>query len=564
MKVSDQNDYAKKIWVNSYEQGVKSAIDFNDILIPQYLEESVQNFPDNPALIFQGFTLSYKELNEMVARFTAALKGFGIKKGDSVAILLPNVIPCVVAYYAILRIGGIVVLNNPLYSDRELLHQFTDSNSTFLITLDLLTNRMVKLREKTNIKTIVYTSIGDYLPFVKRLLFPLVAKKRGLAADVTPAKDLYKFKDVIAEHSPDYTQADVNIDDVAMYQYTGGTTGVSKGVMLTHKNISYQIQQIEAWLPSFKKGSEIILGALPIFHVFGMSVTMNLAIRMGWSNVLVPKPQPEPLLEAISKFKVTFAPLVPTMYIGMLDHPDLEHTDLTSIKGCFSGSAPLPLEVINNFQKKTGSIIIEGFGLTESTPVTHINPFNGVRKQGSIGIPIPDTECKIVDLKDNTKEMPINEAGELLMRGPQIMKGYLNKPDETEKTLTKEGFLCTGDVAKMDEDGYFYIVDRIKDMILCGGYNVYPRDIDEVLFEHPKILEACCIGIPHKKRGETVKAFVILRDGEEMTEKEVIDYCDTKLAKYKLPTVVEFRQELPKSNVGKILRKDLRAEKQNK
>ncbi len=550
-------------WISSYEPGVTDQINFNDRLIPQYLEESAKNFPDNPALIFQGYTLSFKELNVMVARFAAALRTFHIKKGDSVAILLPNVIPCVVAYYATLRIGGIVVLNNPLYSDRELEHQFSDSNATFLITLDLLTDRMVKLRNKTAIKTIVYTSIGDFLPFPKRLLFPLVAKKKGLAAKVTPAKDLFKFKDVISTHAPDFAQADITLDDVAMYQYTGGTTGVSKGVMLTHRNISYQIQQIEAWFPSFDKGGEVMLGALPFFHVFGMSVSMNLAVRLGWANVLVPKPQPEPLLEAISKFKVTFAPLVPTMYIGILDHPDLIHTDLTSIKGCFSGSAPLPLEVINNFQEKTGSIIVEGFGLTESTPVTHVNPFKGVRKQGSIGVPIPGTECRIVDLEDNTKEMPIGEAGELLIRGPQVMKGYLNKPEETEKTITQDGFLCTGDVAKMDEDGYFYIVDRIKDMIISGGYNVYPRDIDEVLFEHPNILEACCIGIPHPKRGEAVKTFIVLKEGKNLTQKEVIDYCDSKLAKYKLPVEVEFRHELPKSNVGKILRKDLRVQEEN-
>lgn len=556
--------YAKKIWLNSYEQGVQETVKFQDILVPQYLEESVKQFPDNPALIFQGYTLTFKEFNEMVARFAAALKGFGIQRGDSVAILLPNVIPCAVAYYAILKIGGIVVLNNPLYSDRELEHQFMDSNSKFLITLDLLVKRMVKLREKTKIQNIVYTSIGDFLPFVKRLLFPLVAKKKGLAADVLPADNLYKFKDIIAKYAPDHTQADVGMDDAAMYQYTGGTTGVSKGVILTHRNISYQIQQIMAWFPKFDKGAEVMLGALPIFHVFGMSVSMNFAICMGWANVLVPKPQPEALLEAISKFKVTFAPLVPTMYIGMLDHPDMEITDLTSIKGCFSGSAPLPLEVINNFQKKTGSVIVEGFGLTESTPVTHINPFNGTRKQGSIGIPIPGTECKIVDINDKTREVAVGEPGELLIRGPQVMKGYLNKPEETEKTLTDDGFLCTGDVAKMDEEGYFYIVDRIKDMIISGGYNVYPRDIDEVLFEHPKVLEACCIGIPHPKRGEAVKAFVILKQGQEMTQQEVIDYCATKLAKYKLPVEVEFKKELPKSNVGKILRKDLRVQEETR
>lgn len=560
--MSDQSIYTQKIWTNAYEKGITDHVDYQNVLVTQYLEESVNAFPDNPALIFQGYTQTFGELHDMVGRFAAALKSYGIQKGDSVAILLPNMIPCVVAYYAILKIGGVVVLNNPLYSDRELEHQFTDSNAKFLITLDLLANRMVKLREKTEIKTIVYTSIGDYLPLVKRLLFPLVAKKKGLAADVTPAQDLFKFKDVIARFEPDHTQAEVDMDDIAMYQYTGGTTGLSKGVMLTHRNVSYQIQQIEAWFPSFKKGEEVMLGALPIFHVFGMSTSMNFAIRMGWANVLVPKPQPQPLLEAISKFKVTFAPMVPTMYIGILEHPDIESTDLTSVKGCFSGSAPLPLDVINNFQEKTGSIIVEGFGLTESTPVTHINPFHGNRKQGSIGVPIADTVCKIADLEDNTREMPVGEPGELLIKGPQIMKGYLNNPDETAKTLTEDGYLCTGDVAKMDEDGYFYIVDRIKDMIISGGYNVYPRDIDEVLFEHPDILEACCIGIPHPKRGEAVKAFVILKEGRTMTEKEVIDYCNGKLAKYKLPVAVEFRQELPKSNVGKILRKDLRAQEE--
>lgn len=554
------NDYSKKPWLNFYEEGVKPNIDFEDILVPQFLERNAKQFSDNTALVFQGFTLSFRELNEKVARFVAVLKDFGIKKGDSVSILLPNVIPCVIAYYAILKVGGIVVMNNPLYTDVELEHQFNDSNSVLLITLDLLADRMVKLRKKTKIKKIIYTSIGEYLPFLKSLLFPLVAKKKKLAADVAPAPDLYKFKDILAKYSPDFTQENIDFEDIAMYQYTGGTTGVSKGVMLTHKNISYQVQQLRGWFPSFDKGREIMLGALPFFHVFGMSVSMNFAIFMGWANVLVPKPQPDPLLDAIEKFKVTFAPLVPTMYIGILDHPDIKNKNLTSLKGCFSGSAPLPIDVINNFQKITGSIIVEGFGLTESTPVTHINPFNGKRKPGSIGLPIADTECKIVDLKDNNNIMPIEEPGELLMRGPQVMQGYLNKPEETKNTLTADGWLCTGDVAKVDKEGYFYIVDRIKDMILSGGYNVYPRDIDEVLFTHPKVLEACCIGIPHKKRGEAVKAFIVLKKGETATQEEIIEFCKERIAKYKLPVEVEFKQELPKSNVGKVLRKDLRKE----
>ena len=561
--MSNSSVYGKKIWAESYAQGVPQHVDYQDILIHQYLEQSVKAFPDNPALIFQGYTQSFTQLNDMVCRFAAALKKFGIKKGDSVAILLPNVIPCVVAYYATLKLGGITVFNNPLYADRELEHQFRDSGAKFLITLDLLADRMVKLREKTDITTIVYTSIGDYLPFIKRLLFPLVAKKKGLAKAVAHAPNLHRFKDLIAKYPPDAGQADVTMDDVAMYQYTGGTTGVSKGVMLTHRNISYQVQQLDAWFPEFEKGKETMLGALPFFHVFGMSTSMNFAIKMGWRNVLVPKPHPEALLEAISKAKVSFAPMVPTMYIGILDHPNMENTDLSSIKGCFSGSAPLPMDVINNFEKKTGGIIVEGFGLTETTPVTHINPFQGKQVVGSIGLPISDTVCKIVDLKDNTRQMPLGEPGELLIKGPQVMKGYLNRPDATAETMTEDGFLCSGDVARMDENGYFYIVDRIKDMIISGGYNVYPRDIDEVLFEHPKILEGCAVGIPHPKRGEAVKAFVSLKQGETMTEKEVIDYCGTKLAKYKLPVAVEFRNKLPKSNVGKILRKDLRAEEQN-
>ena len=365
---------------------------------------------------------------------------------------------------------------------------------------------------------------------------------------------------MLSTAKPDSSGADLSFDDVAMYQYTGGTTGVSKGVILTHGNLSRQVQQLQAWFPGFNKGQETMLGALPFFHVFGLSVAMNFAIYMGWGDILVPKPQPEPLLETIGKFKPTFAPLVPTMYIGMLNHPLIQKTDMTSIKGCFSGSAPLPIEVIRDFEKKTGAVIVEGFGMTESTPVTHINPFaGGKRKVGSIGIPIPCTEARIVDLVSGTTDMPVGETGELIVRGPQVMRGYLNKPDETAQTIT-DGWLHTGDIAMMDTDGYFFIVDRKKDMIICGGYNVYPRDIEEVLFSHPKVQEATAIGIPHPTRGECVKVFVVLKSGQTATEEELIEYCKGNLAAYKLPTSIEFRTELPKTNVGKVLKKDLRAE----
>jgi len=555
--------YEDKCWLNSYEKGVPEKIDYEDICLPKILERTANKFPNKMALLFEGYKVTYRELNEMVNRFASVLDSFGVKKGDSVAILLPNLIPCVVAYYAILKIGGITVMNNPLYSDRELKHQFNDSQSNVLITLDLLGNRMIDLRPKTKIKQIIYTSIGDYLPFPKNLLFPLVAKKKNLAADVKSSANVYKWKNVLAKGSPNAPEVEVSFDDVAMYQYTGGTTGVSKGVMLTHGNLSKQVQQIGTWFPTFDS-NEIMLGALPFFHVFGLTTAMNLAIYLGWGDILVPKPQPEPLIQAIRKFKPTFVPLVPTMYIGILNHPNIDHIDLTSIKGCFSGSAPLPLEVIRDFESKTGAVIVEGYGLTESSPVTHINPFSGgKRKVGSIGIPISDTNCRIVDLNDGNTDVPMGESGEILVKGPQVMKGYWNKAEETASTLT-DGWLHTGDIGKMDEEGYFYIVDRKKDMILSGGLNVYPRDIEEIFYENPKVQEAAAIGIPHPSRGESVKVFVALKEGETATQEELIEYCIDKMAKFKLPTEIEFRIELPKTNVGKILKKDLRAEEMAK
>lgn len=557
--MTQEKIYETKPWLRHYEKDVSESIEYEEICLPAILEKTAEKNSNKQALVFQGYRLNYRELLTMVNRFATCLTDFGVKKGDSVAILLPNLIPCVAAYYAILKIGGIAVMNNPLYSDRELEHQFNDSGSKVLITLDLLAERMVALREKTGIEQIVYTTIGDYLPFPKNLLFPFVGKKKNLTCDVKQADNLYKWKDIISKYSPQPPVVDYGFDDVAMYQYTGGTTGVSKGVMLTHGNLSRQVQQISAWFPGFQGNDETMLGALPFFHVFGLSVSMNFAIYMGWNNILVPKPQPEPLLEMIRKFKPTFAPLVPTMYIGMLNNPEIEKTDMTSIKGCFSGSAPLPVEVIKKFEEKTGAVIVEGFGMTESTPVTHINPFNGQRKIGSIGLPVVSTDCRIVSLEDGKTDLPVGEAGELLVKGPQVMKGYLNRPDDTSDTLT-DGWLHTGDIAFMDEDGYFFIVDRKKDMIISGGFNVYPRDIEEVFYKHPKVLEACVVGIPHEGRGEAAKVFIVLQDNENATKEELMEYCKENLAKYKWPTEIEFREELPKTNVGKILRKDLRAE----
>ena len=555
--------YDHKPWQKFYDAGVPASVDYEPITVPQAFFRAAEEFADQTAVTFQGFTLTYSALADMVRRCATVLDGFGVKKGDRVAIHLPNLIPCVAAYYAVLSLGGVVVMNNPLYSDRELSHQFNDSGAKVLITLDLLANRMIGLKPLTSIRQIIYTSIGDYLPFPKSMLFPLVGKKKGLAADVKPAPDVYKWKDVISRTAPNPPEVEVSLSDSAMFQYTGGTTGVSKGVILTHDNLSKNVQQIKAWFPGFEKGREIMLGALPFFHVFGMNTAMNLALCAGWNLILVPKPQPTELLEAIRKFKPTFAPLVPTMYIGILNHPDLAKTDMTCIKGCFSGSAPLPVEVIKEFEKVTGAVIVEGYGLTESSPVVTINPFSGTRKVGSIGIPMPDTQVRIVELALGEDDVPIGDRGELLVKGPQVMKGYWKKPDETASAI-QGGWLFTGDIATMDEDGYLYIVDRKKDMIISGGYNVYPRDIDEVFHAHPKVKEVCTIGIPHTTRGEAVKVFIVLRDGEESTSEEMMEFCKEKLAKYKWPVEIEFRTELPKTQVGKILRKDLREQEDRK
>ena len=553
-------------WKNRGSSPTKRAypefIQYEEICMPDILDRSAKNFADKPAVLFQGTTCHFAQLREMVDRFAACLTDFGVKKGDAVAILLPNTIPCVVAYYAILKIGGIVVMNNPLYSDPELEHQFNDSGAKVLITLDVLAKRMVALRPRTKVKQIVHTCIGDYLPAVKRILGKML--KKYPFAEVSPAPDVYAWKECLAKYAPNPPAVKIGFDDVAMYQYTGGTTGVSKGVKLTHANLSKQCSSSRPGFPSSARAGRSCWERFPISMSSVCPSAMNFSIYMGWSQVLVPRPQPEPLLEAIRNFRPTFAPLVPTMYIGMLNHPDLKKTDMSCIKGAFSGSAPLPVEVIQEFERITGAVIVEGFGMTETTPVTHVNPFaGGARKVGQyrrsdLRYPLPDRGPR-----GRKTDVPVGEPGELIVKGPQVMRGYKGMPEETAKTL-RDGWCYTGDIATMDEDGYFYIVDRKKDMIITGGFNVYPRDIDEVFYLHPKVQEACSIGIPDPKRGENVKVFVVLKEGETATQEELIEYCKTRLATYKLPTEIEFRKELPKTNVGKILRKQLRAEELEK
>ncbi len=546
----------EKIWLKSYHPDVPAEITFDRISLGEALSRTVKRFPQNPALYCINRKVTFAELDEMVSRFAAGLVSMGLKSNDTVAVLMPNLIQTVVAIYACFRVGAKAALNNPLYTDRELEHQFNDSGSTFLVSFDKLVPRMIELRQKTKIGPIISCHISDYLKFPLKQLFPYL--KKDMYQKTPQAPDVHEFLTVINNSAPLATSYIPDWDDTAVLIYTGGTTGVSKGVQLTHGNISSNVQQCGAWFGSFVDGQEIVIGALPFFHSFGMTTAMNMGIYYGYADVLIPKPEPKAILEAIDKYKATYLPAVPTLYNGMINFPDLKKYDITSIKGCFSGGAPLPVETIRKFEHLTGAQICEGFGLTESSPVAHINPFGARTKPGAIGIPVCNTDAKLVSVDDYHQEITdLDTPGELCLKGPQIMKGYMNRPDETEIAL-RDGWLLTGDIATVDEEGFFTIVDRKKDMIISGGFNVYPRDVDEVLFTHPKVLEACAIGVPDAYSGEKIKAFIVLKTGETATAIEIIDFCKENLVRYKVPKYIQFVDELPKSAVGKILRKELK------
>ncbi len=546
----------KKIWLDHYAPGVPESVDLEDVTLSDVLSRTARRFPDHTALTFQGTRITFRELDMMCSQCASGLQGIGVEPGDKVAILLPNLVQLVVAFFGAMRAGATLVMNNPLYTDRELEYQFNDSGARYLFTLDLLVPRMLALRERTGIKGVVSCHIRDYLPFPLKQLFPFV--KKDMHIKTPAASDVYEFVDLIKRSEPIRNAYQFSMNDAAVIMYTGGTTGVSKGVELTHGNLSWNCQQGRAWFRDLRDGEEISVGCLPFFHSFGMTTIMNMSIFYGWNIVLIPKPEPKAILDAIDKYGATYITAVPTLYNGMINYPDLKKYSLRSLRLFFSGGAPLPLETTREFERMTGAQICEGYGLTETSPGVIVNPFGGVTKPGTIGLPLPNTDAKLVDVEDYEKEITeIGEPGELCVKGPQIMKGYLNRPDATAETI-RDGWLLTGDIAVMDDEGYFTIVDRKKDMIISGGFNIYPREVDEVLYTHPKILEACAIGVPDEYSGERVKAFVTLKEGETATEDEIIEFCRERLVKYKTPKYVEFRDSLPKSAVGKILRKELR------
>ncbi|WP_226666077.1 long-chain-fatty-acid--CoA ligase [Metabacillus litoralis] len=529
-----------KKWFSKYPDSVPNEVDLPLMSVPEMLQKTVKSYGNHEAISFYGKTFTYNELAKMVFAFTSSLQQSNVQKGDRVAIMLPNCPQYVVSYYGALSAGAIVTQINPMLVERELEYILNDSGTETIIVLDALYPKVKSVQLKTNLKNIITVSLQP--------------------TETTQAED-YTFENFLAKQNGQVLPIDIDPEhDVAVLQYTGGTTGRSKGAMLTHRNIvANAIQSGEFFKDEIQLGKEKCLTVIPLFHVFGMSSCMNLTILCGNSMIMLPRFDLEEVLQTIKREQPSIFPGVPTMYVAITNHPNAEAYNINSIRICNSGSAPMPVELLNEFERKTGAKILEGYGLSEASPVTHCNPVFANRKPGTVGLGLPSTAYKIVDIATGTMEVPVGELGEIIVNGPQVMKGYWNMPEETAVTL-RDGWLFTGDIARMDEEGYVSIVDRKKDLIIASGYNIYPRDIEEVLYEHPYVQEAVVIGVPDQYRGETVKAFIVIKSGKTITAEEMIAYCRTNLASYKVPTVVEFRNELPKTNVGKILRRALREE----
>jgi long-chain acyl-CoA synthetase len=544
-----------RLWHKSYAPGVKKALEYEKVTLSQALTRSAENFPNHTALNYMGKKITYRELNELVNRFARALIDMGVKPDDKIAVCLPNIPQVIISNLAILRIGAVAVQNNPLYTERELEYQLNDSDSKLIITLTLLIPRIQKIKSNTQINKIIGCHINTYLPFPKKQLFPLV--KKDMYRKVEPTEDVRVFGDVIGNFSSEPVEDASQWDKLAALLYTGGTTGVSKGVMLSHANLSCDAQQFAAWFPDINPGEERLMGNFPVFHIAGFAAIQNFITWQGWENIMVPRPEPKINIELIKKHNPTFLPGVPTIFVGLLAEPDFRKLDFSAMKGFFSGAAPLAADTIKDLNDLTGAMMCEVYGSTETTAMVSITPWGGTIKPGTVGVPVADTDIKIVAVDDPGKELEIGQPGEVAIKGPQIMMGYYKKPEETAEVL-KDGWFFTGDIGQFDEDGYLTIVDRKKDMIIAGGYNIYPVELDGVLMGHPKILEACTIGLPHEYRGETVKAFIVVKEGETLTEDDVVKYCKENLAAYKVPKLIEFIDELPKSAVGKILRRKLK------
>ncbi|MFC4600652.1 long-chain-fatty-acid--CoA ligase [Cohnella hongkongensis] len=551
-----------RLWLQKYPLQVKPSYEYPKHNIARLLIDAAEAYPNNEALDFLGRRYSYQELLRECRKMANALKALPISKGERIAIMLPNCPQAVIAYYGALMAGAVVVQTNPTYTERELRHQLADSGAVALVALDLLMPRVAKARVNTGVRHVIVTSLADGLPFPKNLLYPIKRRREYPSLKVDyDAEGVRRWSAFVGQGEAAELCEDVDADEeLAMLQYTGGTTGKPKGVMLTHANLLANARQVSAWCYRLEAGKERYLAALPMFHVFGLTVLLNQAISHAGTLLLVPRFEPKLVLETIRRRQPTVFPGAPTMYIALLNHPSTKDGEFASIRVCVSGAAPLPREVQERFEAHSAGRLIEGYGLTEASPVTHCNPVWGYRKHGTIGLPLPDTEARIVG-EESLEPLRPGEIGELIVRGPQVMKGYWNRPEETAAVL-QDGWFRTGDVGTMDEEGFFTILDRKKDVILAGGYNVYPREVEEALFEHPAVKEASVLGVPDAYRGETVKAYVVVKDGWQVSEQQLDRWCRERLAAYKVPRSYEFRDSLPMSLIGKVLRRKLKEEEE--
>jgi long-chain acyl-CoA synthetase len=548
-----------------YATGVPEQLQLPDVALPTLLDDAARDFPRRTALAFLGRTIAYRELADAVDRIAGALHGLGVRKGDRVALILPNCPQQVIAFFATLRLGAVVVQHNPLYTPSELHHQLVDSGATVAVVYDGAYSRLEQARAGTDLRHVVVTSLAEYLPASKRLALRLPFagmrdKRDQLITELPPDADVLHFARLL--HTPAHTAPDEPIDpkaDLALLQYTGGTTGLPKGAMLTHRNLVANAHQALAWDPDVEPGAEVVLAALPIFHVYGLTMCLTMPILAAATIVLLPTFELSLLFSAIDKWRPTVFPGVPPMYDQIVRSRRTSRHDLRSIRTCVSGAMRLPPELVEGFAKVTGGRLVEGYGLTESSPVALANPLDHNARPGTIGVPMPNTDARIVDAEDPTVELPLGAVGELCVRGPQVFRGYWRQPRESAAML-HDGWLRTADIAIMDSDGFVTIVDRKRDVIQASGFSVFPSEIEDVLAEHPAVESCAVVGVSHFYRGETVKAYIVLRAGEYADEQELHRFCAARLAPYKVPATFEFRADLPRNLLGKVLRRVLRDE----
>jgi long-chain acyl-CoA synthetase len=556
--------YDDRPWLTSYPKGVPAELEIPGIPVTRLLDDAAAAFPTRAAITFLGTVTTYRELRDQVDRCAAGLARLGVTKGDRVALVLPNCPQFVVTFYAALRLGAVVAPLNPLGTPPELERQLNDCGARVVVCLDKTFASVDAVRARTPVEHVVVGSVIDYFPALHRTLMrlplPQVRQRRDrLTARLPRGADAIPFLDALRPGGGRLPEVEFDADDVAALLYTGGTTGISRGAMLSHRNLVANAQQSRLWYADAQLGREVTLGVLPLFHAYGLTLCLTCTTLLAGTLVLLPRFDLDMVLSAIDEHRPTLFPGVPPIYRALVDSPKARRHDLRSIRACISGSMRLPPETQEQFEKVTGARLVEGFGMTETSPVTHANPMRGLRKPGSIGVPVSGTLCQLVDPDDPDRIVPLGEAGELAVSGPQVFRGYWGDSDSSA-LFTGDGYLLTGDVAVMDDDGFFTLVDRKKELIVAGGFNIYPSEIEDVLREHPDIDDACVIGIPDRYRGETVKAFVVLKPSAELSVGDVVDYCASQLTAYKVPKQVEFRDLLPQSDVGKVLRRTLRDE----